>query len=139
MFSIDERLRGLPALKEQVVQLYQSLNQPHLAVPGRRAGPAQAFVLGLRGPSGFAVFVYLHLGDSAECAVYVPSSGTVPSAQYQNEEAEALGFTESMGAGLGSSETLGVAGLLLESSMTSPPIASTKRRSWVTLMMLVPA
>lgn len=97
MYSIDERLRGLPALKEQVVQLYQSLNQPHLAVPGRRAGPAQAFVLGLRGPSGFAVFVYLHLGDSAECAVYVPSSGTVPSEQYQNEEAEALGFTESMG------------------------------------------
>ncbi len=97
MYSIDERLKGLPALKEQVVQLYQSLNQPHLAVPGRKAGPAQAFVLGLRGPSGFAVFVYLHLGDSAECAVYVPSNGTVPPDQYQNEEAEALAFTESMG------------------------------------------
>ncbi len=97
MFAIDERLKGLPALKEQVVQLYQSLNQPHLAVPGRKAGPAQGFVLGLRGPSGFAVFVYLHLGDSAECAVYVPSNGTVPPDQYQNEEAEALAFTESMG------------------------------------------
>ncbi len=97
MFAIDERLKGLPALKEQVVQLYQSLNQPHLAVPGRRAGPAQGYVLGLRGPNGFAVFVYLHLGDSAECAVYVPSNGTVPPDQYQNEEAEALGFVESMG------------------------------------------
>ena len=55
MFNIDERLKGLPAVKEQVVQLYQSLNQPHLAIPGRKAGPAASFVLGLRGPSGFDV------------------------------------------------------------------------------------
>jgi hypothetical protein len=48
MYSIDERLKGLPAVKDQVVQLYQSLNAPHLAIPGRKAGPAMAFVLGLR-------------------------------------------------------------------------------------------
>lgn len=97
MFTIDERLKGLPAVKEQVVQLYQSLNQPHLAVPGRKAGPASGYVLGLRGPSGFAVFVYLHMPDAGECAVYVPSNGTVPAEQYQSEESEALGFVESMG------------------------------------------
>lgn len=97
MYSIDERLRGLPAVKDQVVQLYQSLNAPHLAIPGRKAGPAMAFVLGLRGPSGFAVFVYLYLQESGESAVYVPSSGTVPAEQFQSEEGEALGFTESMG------------------------------------------
>jgi type IV pilus assembly protein PilF len=97
VFAIDERLRGLPAVKEQVVQLYQSLNAPHLAVPGRRAGPATGFVLGLRGPSGFAVFVYLYLPDSGECAVYAPAGGTVAADRYQAEEAEALSFTESMG------------------------------------------
>lgn len=97
MFTIDERLKGLPAVKEQVVQLYQSLNQPHLAVPGRKAGPASGYVLGLRGPSGFAVFVYLYMPDSGECAVYVPSNGTVAAEQYQGEESEALGFVESMG------------------------------------------
>lgn len=97
MFTIDERLKGLPAVKEQVVQLYQSLNQPHLAVPGRKAGPSAGYVLGLRGPSGFAVFVYLHMPDSGECAVYVPSNGTVAAEQYQSEESEALGFVESMG------------------------------------------
>ncbi|MFT3706974.1 MAG: social motility TPR repeat lipoprotein Tgl [Archangium sp.] len=97
MYSIDERLRGLPAVKDQVVQLYQSLNAPHLAIPGRKAGPAMAFVLGLRGPSGFAVFVYLYMQQSGESAVYVPSSGTVPAEQFQGEEAEALGFVESMG------------------------------------------
>lgn len=97
MYTIDERLKGLPAVKEQVVQLYQSLNQPHLAVPNRSAGPATAYVLGLRGPSGFAVFVYLYLSEAGECAVYVPSNGTVPADKYQSEEAEALGFVESMG------------------------------------------
>ncbi len=97
MYTIDERLKGLPAAKEQVVQLYQSLNQPHVAVPGWQAGPATAFVLGLRGPTGYAVFVYLHLGDSGECAVYVPSNGAVPPERYQAEEAEALAFVESMG------------------------------------------
>jgi Tfp pilus assembly protein PilF len=97
MYSIDERLKGLPAVRDQVVQLYQSLNAPHLAIPGRKAGPAMAFVLGLRGPSGFAVFVYLYLQQSGESAVYVPSSGTVPAERYESEEAEALGFVESMG------------------------------------------
>lgn len=97
MFTIDERLGGLPAVKDQVVQLYQSLNAPHLAVPNRRAGPATAYVLGLRGMNGFAVFVYLYLSDSGECAVYVPANGTVPAERYQAEEGAALTFVESMG------------------------------------------
>ena len=97
MFTIDERLRGLPATKDQIVALYESLNQPHLAVPGRQAGPARAFILGLRGPQGFAVFVYLYMPDSAQCAVYVPSNRAVSSDKYQAEEGEALGFVESMG------------------------------------------
>ena len=97
MFSIDERLKGLPAVRDQVVALHESLNQPHLAVPGRQAGPAQAFILGLRGPNGFAVFVYLFMPQSRECAVYVPSNRSVAPEQYEAEEAEAIGFTESMG------------------------------------------
>ena len=98
MFTIDERLGGLPAVKEQVVQLYQSLNA---APPGgaRAAGRARRrrYVLGPRGPNGFAVFVYLYMPDSGECAVYVPSNGTVAAEQYQAEEGEALSFVESMG------------------------------------------
>ena len=97
MFSIDERLKGLPAVKDQVVALYESLNHPHLAVPGRAAGPAQAFILGLRGPSGFAVFVYLFMPSTRESAVYVPSNRSVSPEQYEAEEAEAIAFTESMG------------------------------------------
>jgi type IV pilus assembly protein PilF len=97
MFTIDERLKGLPAQRDQVVQLYQSVNHPHLAVPGCKAGAATGYVVGLRGPSGFAVFVYLHLPDSGECAVYAPAGGAVPADRYHGEEAEALAFAESMG------------------------------------------
>jgi|CXWL01.1.fsa_nt_gi Tfp pilus assembly protein PilF len=97
MFAIDERLKGLPALRDQVVSLYQSLNQPHLAVPGKQAGPAQGYVLGLRSPSGFAVFVYLHLPESQDCAVYAPSNRAVTSEKFAEEETDALGFVESMG------------------------------------------
>ncbi len=97
MFTIDERLRGLPAVKDQVVALHESLNQPHLAVPGRQAGPSRAYILGLRGPQGFAVFVYLYMPESGQCAVYVPEHRAVPSERYQSEEADAIGFVESMG------------------------------------------
>lgn len=97
MFSIDERFRGLPASREQVLALYQSINSPHLAIPGKPAGPAQAFVLGLRGGSGFAVFIYLYLSEAQDCAVYVPGRRTASPEDYQQDEAEALGFVESMG------------------------------------------
>ena len=97
MFAIDDRIRGLPAPKEQVVALYQSINSPHLAIPGKQAGPAQAFIVGLRGSSGFAVFVYLYLAEARDCAVYAPSRRNLTPDEYQDEESEALGFVESMG------------------------------------------
>ena len=97
MFSIDERFRGLPASREQVLALYQSINSPHLAIPGKPAGPAQAFVLGLRGSGGYAVFIYLYLSEAQDCAVYVPGRRNASAEEYQQDEAEALAFVESMG------------------------------------------
>jgi tetratricopeptide (TPR) repeat protein len=97
MFTIDERLKGLPALKDQVVGLYESLNQPHLAIPGRRAGACKAYILGLRGPSGYAAFVYLYLPESAECAVYMSDKRAQNAVQYGEDENDALAFVESMG------------------------------------------
>ena len=97
MFTIDERYRGLPASREQVISLHQSLNAPHLAIPGKKAGPAQAFIVGLRGASGFGCFVYLYLAESADCAVYVSGKRNASAEEYQDEEYDALGFVESMG------------------------------------------
>lgn len=97
MFTIDSRLRGLPVSREQVVALFQSINSPHLAVPGKQAGPAQAYILGVRGASGFVVFVYLYLADGPDCAVYVPERRNLSADEYRLQEQEALAFAESMG------------------------------------------
>lgn len=96
MFTLDERIRGLPAAKEQVVALYQSINSPHLAIPGKKAGPAQASVVGLRGPHGFAVFIYLYLPESQDCAVYASDRRSLSPSEYETEEQDALAFCESM-------------------------------------------
>lgn len=97
MFNIDQRLRGLPASRDQVVSVYTSMNQPHLAIPGKQAGLAQAYIVGLRGSAGLAVFVYLYLGEVGDCAVYVPDRRNLSVDEFASEENEALGFVESMG------------------------------------------
>jgi hypothetical protein len=97
VFNIDERIRGLPAQREQVVALLQSINAPHLAIPGKQAGPAQAYILGLRGTAGFGVFVYLYLAEVGDCAVYISDNRNLSAEQYEEEEADAMGFVESMG------------------------------------------
>ena len=97
MFTIDERYRGLPVGRDQVASLYQSINSPNLAIPGKKAGPARAFIVGLRGVNGFAVFIYLHLPDAQDCAVYSTGRLNLGPEEYTGEEEEALGFVESMG------------------------------------------
>ena len=97
MFTFDERIRGLPAARDQVVALYQSINSPHLAIPGKQAGPAQASIVGVRGPGGFVVFVYLFLAEVGDCAVYVPDRRNLSAEDYKDLEAEAVAFVESMG------------------------------------------
>jgi hypothetical protein len=97
VFEIDQRMRGLPASREQVLSVFQSINSPHLAIPGKQAGQAQAFVVGLRGTSGLAAFVYLFLDEIPDCAVYAPERRGVPVEDFPPQEAEALAFVESMG------------------------------------------
>ena len=96
MFAIDQRLRGLPASREQVAAVLHSVNAPHLAIPGKPAGPAQAFIVGFRGAAGVAMFIYLYLAEAQECAVYIPERhrGDPPPTDPQ---ADALAFVESMG------------------------------------------
>ncbi|MFN0062324.1 MAG: social motility and stimulation tgl protein [Myxococcaceae bacterium] len=97
MFTLDDRVRGLPAQREQVVALHQSINAPHVAIPGKQAGPAQAFILSVRGNAGFNVFIYLHLADAGDCAVYLADRRNLSAAAYPEQEAEAFSFVESMG------------------------------------------
>lgn len=97
MFTYDERIKGLPVNRDQVVTLHASLNNPHVAIPGKQAGPAQAFISGLRGGSGLTVFIYLHLAETQDCAVYVSDRRSLAPEEFEEEELVAQQFVESMG------------------------------------------
>lgn len=97
MFAVDERIRGVPATREKIASLHQSINTPHLAIPRKQAGPAQAFVLGVRVAKGFRVLVYLYLVETADCAVYLSDKSCPTTEEYENQAGEALSFVESMG------------------------------------------
>jgi hypothetical protein len=97
VFTLDDHSRGLEASREQVAALFQSINAPHVVVPGRRAGPAQAFIACLRGTHGFSVGVYLWLSETKECAVYTTSATAQTPEEYRGLQTDALSFVESMG------------------------------------------
>src|SRR5262249_17214727 len=90
--------RGLEASREQVAALFQSINAPHVVVPGKRAGPAQAFIACLRGTHGFSVGVYLWLSETKECAVYTTSATAQTPEEYRALQTEALDLVESRGS-----------------------------------------
>ncbi len=79
------------------MSLHQSLNSPYLAIPGKQAGPARGFIVGLRGSRGFSVYVYLYLAEVPDCAIYASTRRHVSSEEYRDEEDEAIAFVESMG------------------------------------------
>lgn len=90
-------MKTLPGNRDALVLLYQSLNSPQVGIPGKQAGPAQAFVLAYRGPNGSAMFIFLNLPDSGESAVYISDKRNMSPEELAQEENEALGFVESMG------------------------------------------
>jgi hypothetical protein len=90
-------VKTLPANRDAIVLMYQSLNSPQVGIPGKQAGPAQSFVVGYRGQSGGAMFIFLYLPESGESAVYISDNRNMSDAEMVQEENEALGFVESMG------------------------------------------
>jgi hypothetical protein len=97
LFTLDETGRALDATREQVAALFQSINAPHVAIPGRRAGPAQAFIACLRSTQGFTVTIYLWLSESHDCAVYLTERVAQTPEDYRTLQTDALAFVESMG------------------------------------------
>lgn len=97
LFKLDDTVQGLDASREQVAALFQSINAPHVAIPGRRAGPAQAFIACLRSTQGFTVSVFLWLSESHDCAAYLTDRIAQTPEDYRTLQTDALGFVESMG------------------------------------------
>ena len=72
MFEPDPSIAYIPASREQVVALVESINQPQVSIPGKEPQSVQGFLCGLRNEDGnFSIFVSLFLPRSGENVVYV--------------------------------------------------------------------
>ncbi len=98
MFQPDPSLPFVPATREQVVALVESINQPQISIPGKSPQAVQGYLCGLRHPEGtFSILVALFLTKTGENAVYAHDRGRVPLEDYRQVEIEGLQFLESMG------------------------------------------
>jgi len=98
LFRPDPSLTHVPATREQVVSVIESINQPQISIPGKPPQAVQAHILGLRQQNGtFAIYVGLFLRQTGESVIYVHERAEVPLEAYREVEAEGLHFLESMG------------------------------------------
>ena len=98
MFEPDPGIRYIPASREQVVALVESINQPQVSVPGKEPQAVQGFLCGLRNQNGsFSIFISLYLPKTGENVVYANDRREVGMEEYRDVEIEGLHFLESMG------------------------------------------
>ncbi len=98
MYSHEPRVSHIAASREHILALYQSMNQPHLAIPGKHPQACQAFLVGTRNADGTrTVWVFLHLTETEEGVIFLSENRALSDADYPAEEGEALAFLESMG------------------------------------------
>lgn len=98
MFAPDPNIRFLPAVRDQIVAIIESINQPQVSIPGKPPQLVQGYVVGLRNANGtFSIYAALWLTQSSETVVYVNDQRQVPLEAYRDVEVEALTFLESMG------------------------------------------
>ncbi len=98
MLKVDTNLNHIPAGREHVVALFESINQPLVNIPGHGTAPTYASILGTRNDLGaLMVFVYLAQHETGAVVVYVSEPRDLSREQYRAEEQEAVRFVESMG------------------------------------------
>jgi hypothetical protein len=98
VFEPDPSIRYIPAGREQVVALVESINQPQVSIPGKEPQAVQGFLCGLRNQNGsFSIFVSLFLPKTGENVVYASERREVGMEEYRDVEVEGLHFLESMG------------------------------------------
>jgi len=98
VFQPDATIRFVPAAREQVVALVESINQAQVSIPGRSPQAVQGYLCGMRNPNGtFSIFVALHAPRTGENVVYLHPRRELSLEEYRTVEIEGLQFLESMG------------------------------------------
>jgi hypothetical protein len=99
MFTPEPSLTHVPATREQVVAIVESINQPQVSIPGKPSQAVQGHLCGVRNANGsLSIFVGLHLPKSGDNVIYLhPRRQLTTADEYRAVEIEGLQFLESMG------------------------------------------
>ena len=98
MFQPEPSLTWIPAAREQVVAIVESINQPQVSIPGKASQQVSGHLVGIRNANGtLSIYVALHLPKSGENVVYVNDRRQLTVEEYRQVEVEGLQFLESMG------------------------------------------
>ena len=98
MFQPESTLTWIPALREQVVAIVESINQPQVSIPGKPSQQVLGHLVGIRNGNGtFSIYVALHLPKAGENVIYCHSRRQLTVEEYRDVEIEGLQFLESMG------------------------------------------
>jgi hypothetical protein len=97
-FKPEPSITWIPATREQVVAIVESINQPQVSVPGKAPQQVTGHLCGIRNANGsFSIYVALHLPKTGENVVYVHGRRNLGVDDYRDVEVEGLQFLESMG------------------------------------------
>ena len=97
MFQWDKSLKSLDVPAEQLTQLFRSMRDVQLALPGIPAQEASAYLCQYQGEDKVGTLVALHLHKNAELAIYVDTPREVFVEQAERALDQALVFVESIG------------------------------------------
>ena len=128
MFQPDSSIQFVPATREQVVALVESINQPQVSIPGKPAQMVQGHLCGLRNPNGtFSIVVSLFLPKSGENVIYLHEKRQLTLEEYRDVEIEGLHFLESMGFMLDNLYFRNMAPALQDGTLKRVPLFSQPR------------
>lgn len=99
MFKPEPAITHVPATREQVVALVESINQPQVSIPGKAPQAVSGLLAGVRNANNtLSLYVALHLPRAGENVVYVHERRQLSTVEeYREVQAEGVHFLESMG------------------------------------------
>ncbi len=127
-FKPEPSITWIPASREQIVAVVESINQPQVSVPGKTPQQVSGHLCGIRNANGtFSILVGLHLTKSGENVVYVHDRREVTVDEYRDVEIEGLQFLESMGFMLDNLNFRNLAAPVQEGTLKRIPLFSKPR------------
>ncbi len=128
MFKPEPSIAAVPASRDQVVAVVESINQPQVSIPGKTPQPVVGALAGVRNANGtFSIYVGLHLPKTGENVVYVHDRRQIDVNAYRDVELEGLQFLESMGFMLDNLNFRNLAPAMQEETLRRIPLFSGPR------------